>query len=98
HPRPPLSPYTTLFRALPHGGPERHSHLGVLPRAAQEAPHAGGPGADPGQGEVEEGPGLPGEAVGHPEPLEQVERERFGVTYRFTDRKSTRLNSSHGSI
>src|SRR5207244_5137205 len=46
----------------------------LLP-TAEAATQGRDPGADPGQREVEEGPGLSGEAVRQAEALEQLERE-----------------------
>src|SRR5882762_6677568 len=49
--------------------------LRAVLRAAEAAPERRDARSDSGQGKVEKGPRLPGEAVGHTEALEQVERE-----------------------
>src|SRR2546425_9506134 len=61
--------------ALLHRRAERDPHLGGLLRAAEEAPEGRDPRSDRIERAVEEGPGLPHEAVGHPETLEQLQRE-----------------------
>src|SRR5690606_40284352 len=84
-PRHTLVPYTTLFRSRD--------------TAETKGPARGSPGAAPGQPRA--GPG----ASAHPQLREAGEvpqrlriRERFHVLHRPSDRKSTRLNSSHVKI
>src|SRR5207245_11716340 len=88
---PPLFPYTTLFRslraALPVGGGADPQGQGVRGRSL------GRP--DP---RVPRHPDRGGSRVAAPEPLGGREPRSPPPHARGRDRKSTRLNSSHGSI
>src|SRR2546422_6494356 len=81
-PRSTLFPYTTLFRS--HGVPEALHGLGVLHQLAQ-VPHVVLPA---------------GEARGQQDVLLRIDRDVVAeaVAAAREDRKSTRLNSSHGYI
>src|SRR2546429_6790102 len=82
-PRSTLFPYTTLFRSNGVGGRGKTSHHHPLPRCLERLPEPAGRTLG------SNGPGR------HFALLQQHARRRAA---RERDRKSTRLNSSHGYI
>src|SRR2546429_6612125 len=81
-PRSTLFPYTTLFRSLPR------EHRGRVLRSRV-------PGREP-RGRC--GDRVPHRAVRRQDPSRERDRHQTDVQVRLPDRKSTRLNSSHGYI
>src|SRR5207245_9359346 len=80
--RPALFPYTTLFRSVWHAG--RHEHSSEMDGPIKRS------------GRRPNGAGGPGD--GKAEAARQGGERRDGCRGPNADRKSTRLNSSHGSI
>src|SRR2546422_6551479 len=85
-PRSTLFPYTTLFRSRSDLRLSRRRHHAVLSCVAGPPPLAAHPGA------ARAGGGPRGRR------LRAGERAGRGVRRHIRDRKSTRLNSSHGYI
>src|SRR3712207_7113895 len=84
-PRSTLFPYTTLFRSAVEHGPRRH-------RADQALRQGGGHDRAAGRARLRGDDRLAARrAHGHASPGR-------GMTATLTDRKSTRLNSSHANI
>src|SRR5207245_10561351 len=91
-PRPTLFPYTTLFRSVPVRDRGEPPDLGAIPALYPRAGHR--PSPRRGRGDFPEGNAGRGAYVGVLP--QRPPRLRRGPPH--PDRKSTRLNSSHGSI
>src|SRR5207253_9373135 len=91
HLRPPLFPYTTLFRSGGHGGRHPHANPGLV----QSPP---GKGVLQRLGRERRDRLVAGDEIDrHPLARQQLRQPRGGEV-SVADRKSTRLNSSHVAI
>src|SRR5206468_9980344 len=91
-PRPPLFPYTTLFRSRPLRALAPRRHLGSTAGARADQVGCGGPnglGGEPGQHRGTRPPACRWGAAA---------AQTGGPQKGIRDRKSTRLNSSHDQI
>src|SRR5690606_41917921 len=87
-PRPTLFPYTTLFRSL----------LPLRPPRSGRVRRRIGPARNPRHSLPPFSPLRPAASSGPPPPLPRFRTARYPGFGQVTDRKSTRLNSSHVKI